>query len=157
VLVSEQADVVSQALIAAASGVPGYTINTAGAGSVIFTRKYSPTWAIVVAVIGVLFFLLGLLALLVKETETLTATVTPVKNGTRVVFSGIATRDIMARVISALESMPTLATDAPSDAVKQSDERTKVCPDCAETVKMAAMVCRFCAHGFGADSTPAIV
>jgi hypothetical protein len=30
---------------------------------------------------------------------------------------------------------------------------TKVCPDCAETVKAAALVCRFCGHRFQ-ESTP---
>lgn len=35
-----------------------------------YIRSYIPTWAIVLAILGALFFLLGLLFLLVRETET---------------------------------------------------------------------------------------
>ena len=30
----------------------------------------------------------------------------------------------------------------------RADESTKTCPDCAETVKLAANVCRFCGYRF---------
>jgi hypothetical protein len=32
------------------------------------------------------------------------------------------------------------------------DEQTKVCPDCAESVKAAARVCRFCRYEFDKPS-----
>jgi hypothetical protein len=32
-----------------------------------------------------------------------------------------------------------------------ADVATKICPDCAETVRAAARICRFCQHDFEAD------
>jgi hypothetical protein len=32
--------------------------------------------------------------------------------------------------------------------IQPESEATKVCPDCAETIKAAAAVCRFCGHRF---------
>jgi hypothetical protein len=157
IFVSEQPEAVSQALIASASGVPGYTLNTAGTGSIVLTRKFTPTWAIVVAVLGILVFLVGLLALLVKETETLTVTLTPVEGGTRVAVSGVATHDMMTRIGAAFHTMPALAPEGQPNPLVNTVEGTKVCPACAETVKTAAKVCRFCSHEFEADPTPVIV
>jgi hypothetical protein len=42
-----------------------------------------------------------------------------------------------------VERMPPLPAPATTD--------TKVCPDCAETVKTAARICRFCSHNFELD------
>jgi hypothetical protein len=36
--------------------------------------------------------------------------------------------------------------------IGEPDEATKVCPECAETVKAAAKVCRFCGHRFDAQA-----
>src|SRR5207302_6764775 len=85
--VAETPEVVSQAVIASVSNVPGYTVTTAGAGSVVLTRRFLPTWAIVVAIIGLLLFLLGLLALLVRNTETVVVTLVEEPGGTRVTIS----------------------------------------------------------------------
>ena len=99
---------ISQALVAAVAGDPSYTVNVAGTGSIILTRKYIPTWAIVVAVVGLFLALLGLLALLYKETETLTITITPADGGSRVAISGLATPEMGARIRTALNAMPAL-------------------------------------------------
>jgi hypothetical protein len=40
-------------------------------------------------------------------------------------------------------------------AAMPAAERTKVCPRCAETVKAAAAVCRFCNHEFDVTTVPA--
>lgn len=41
------------------------------------------------------------------------------------------------------------------DARVLEDDATQVCPRCAETVKAAAKVCRFCGHEF--DPAPPLV
>lgn len=47
------------------------------------------------------------------------------------------------------QPQPHVAEDAEESREKQI-ESTKVCPRCAETVKAAAQVCRFCGHEFTA-------
>jgi hypothetical protein len=60
-------------------------------GLIVVTRQYRPTWAIVLAILGAIFFLLGLLFLLVKNTETLTIAVSPGRgDDCTVVISGEA-------------------------------------------------------------------
>lgn len=46
------------------------------------TERYTPTWAIVLAILGALFFLLGLLFLLVRETRISGAFQFTIVNGT---------------------------------------------------------------------------
>jgi hypothetical protein len=36
----------------------------------------------------------------------------------------------------------------------EAEEVTKTCPQCAETIKAAAKICRFCNHEFSAERTP---
>jgi hypothetical protein len=151
-LVPEPPHVVSQAVIAATAGATDYTVSAPGPGSIVLTRQYRPTWTIVVAIIGFLFFLLGLLALLVKNTEALTLTLTPEEGGTRVVLSGVATPEMVTRLSSALGGTVGLGRDRYALPNAEAQD-TKVCPSCAETVKAAATVCRFCKHSF--ESQPA--
>jgi hypothetical protein len=148
VLIAETPEAVSQALIASSSGVVGYSVNTAGTGSIVLTRKYTPTWAIVVGVIGLLIFLIGILALLYKNTETLTITLAPQEGGTRVVVSGLATPEMITRIGAALSAMPALDASVVAEPAPIEGEGTKVCPACAETIKSAATVCRFCGQKF---------
>ena len=76
----EPADVVHARLLAtlstATGSASGYQLS-ASPGLIVLIRRYRPTWAIVLAILGALFFLIGLLFLLVKNTETLTVSVTP--------------------------------------------------------------------------------
>jgi hypothetical protein len=64
VVLAEKPDVRMQGFVTATAGTSGYTMNTAGSNSLVLTRKYLPTWAIIVAIVGALVMLLGLLALL---------------------------------------------------------------------------------------------
>ncbi len=139
--------------MAAVAGDPSDTVNVAGTGSIILTRKYIPTWAIVVAVVGLFLALLGLLALLYKETETLTITITPADGGSRVAISGLATPEMGARIRTALNAMPALDERAGSADGAPSPDALKTCPQCAESVKAAAVVCRFCGFEFEPEGT----
>ena len=159
VTVAEPPDSVIQRFVTATAGTSGYTMNTAGSNSLILTRKYTPTWAVVAAVLGAILFLIGLLALLVKNTESLTITLASTGEGTRVNISGVATPEMIARLNGALAGVQALSGDqvgaAAAPPVSTSTGDTKTCPRCAETVKAAALFCRFCGHEFEAEEEPA--
>lgn len=76
------------------------TVTLSGINNIIVTRRYTPTWAVVVGVFGLLFFLLGIFAFFIKETEVLTVVLSPEDEGrhTRVVISGVAGSAVAARV-----------------------------------------------------------
>lgn len=107
--VREAPEAVMQSYIAAGSGVGGYTMNAAG-NTLIFTRKYLPTWAIVVAVLGALLFLIGLLALVVRTTETLTLSFSSGSNGgTKVTISGLATPEMAANLSAVSQGLSVIS------------------------------------------------
>lgn len=111
VTVADKPDVVMQQFVGATAGASGFTVNQAG-NTLILTRKHTPTWAIVLAVLGALLFLVGLLFLLVKETETLTISLAELpEGGTRVSISGQATPDLVGRlnaVVTSLAAVPPM-------------------------------------------------
>jgi len=74
-------ETVIQQVTNAAAVCEGYSFQPTAANSVVLTRKYWPVWVIVVAAVGALFCLIGLLALLYKETETMTVTATDSPTG----------------------------------------------------------------------------
>jgi hypothetical protein len=87
----EPAATVLNRVIQAASGVPGYSVTSTSPTSVIITRKFTPTWAVVVGVLGLLLFLIGVLFFFVKTTETLSVTLSEAGGKTTVALSGNST------------------------------------------------------------------
>ena len=65
-----------------------YQVTQNGPGTVLLVRTYRPTWATVVGVMGLLLLGLGVLALLVKKTETCTVLVVDGPTGAVVTTSG---------------------------------------------------------------------
>ena len=119
-------DQASQAIIASTTGSKGYVVTTAGTGSITMTRRYLPDWAIACTIVGVFFFLIGLLFLLCRQTETLTVTLAPDQRGTRIVVMGTGSRQMVNRLNDVLEQMPTLgsAGAAPQGATQMTSGET---------------------------------
>jgi hypothetical protein len=131
VVVNGDPEATMQDLTAAVSGAQGYTANMGGKGSLVLTRRYTPTWAIVLAIIGLLVFLLGMLFLLVKKTETVSVSLRPVVGGTEVRVSGVASPELQARLNAVFEAKqaPVVEGGAPAtlsaseEALPQLEER----------------------------------
>ena len=73
-----------------------------GPQSLTITRSYLPQWALVVAIIGALCALLGLLALLARSTEAVIIDTTPVAGGTQVVVRGVAAAPLASQIAMTL-------------------------------------------------------
>ena len=94
-------DQILQAFLTALDGSgAAVTLSGPGPNTIVVTRKYTPTWATIVGILGIFLFLIGIFAFLIKETEVLTITLTPEADGqrTKVVISGVAAEPIAARV-----------------------------------------------------------
>lgn len=98
VVVDSSPEEVIQRLLGSTAGTRDYTFNMAGPNSLVVTRKYIPQWAVIVAIIGVFLFLIGLLALLYKETEVLTVTAAEGPEGTKITMNGMATAELVSRL-----------------------------------------------------------
>ena len=72
-------------------------------GSIVVIRRYTPGWAIVAAILGLVFFLLGLLFLLVKKTQSLTISISSRGEGScTVMVAGEAQESVISSVQAAL-------------------------------------------------------
>jgi hypothetical protein len=91
-------DAVVEAVLAGLAGASDTTVTMAGPSTVVVTRKYTPTWAVVVGIVGILLFLIGILAFFVKTTDTLTITISAAGKGSRVQVTGVTSPEIVARL-----------------------------------------------------------
>lgn len=55
---------------AGAAGLKGVRVECPSPGNLLLVTRRTPTWAVILALVGLLLMLLGLLFLLVKTTET---------------------------------------------------------------------------------------
>jgi hypothetical protein len=59
-------------ITATAERIKLYRVTSPAADTLVLTRRVTPTWALVLALLGLLVLLLGLLFLLVRETQVIT-------------------------------------------------------------------------------------
>jgi len=80
---------------AAAGTQKTYRVAAPSPSTVMLTWRRTPTWAVVLALIGIFVFLLGLLFLLVKETDTITVNCSDVEGGVRVSAVGAGSPEMV--------------------------------------------------------------
>lgn len=96
----------------------------------VVSRRYIPEWAIILAVLGALIFLLGLLFLLVKKEETLTVSVSPREQGGSTVVIGGEASDFLIGKVQPLLVPPTRTC---SNCQRPVPRSASVCPHCGVT------------------------
>jgi Uncharacterised protein family UPF0547 len=121
----EPPDRVLQSILTGTAGTRNYSVAQVGSNTIILTRRYIPQWAVVVGVLGILLFLIGLLAFLVRETETLTITVTPTPSGTEIRSSGVASPEMVARLNGILAALQQGTSD-PQSVLKRAEGAEKI-------------------------------
>lgn len=83
----------------------GTSVMMSGDSNLVVTRKFLPTWAIVVAVVGALLFLIGLLALLFRTTETCTISFMERDGKTVVTVAGTLSNEVYTSLNMALTGL----------------------------------------------------
>jgi hypothetical protein len=124
ILAAQDPHAVADAIVSFAAGEPRYKVIRADDGLVALRRRYRPDWAIVVAILGVglfsvtfwsvgnavPFWLPGLSALIYRKTETLSISVTPDNEATRVNVTGVASQEMLLRLSIATSSLTAVDT-----------------------------------------------
>jgi hypothetical protein len=95
-----------------------YKVTADTGTSVTFTRRYTPTWAIVLAIIGLLVFLLGLLFLLVKSEDVLIFSFAAEGAHTKITVTGSGPSRVS---VVLAERMPKLAASAAAGWYQQGE------------------------------------
>ncbi|MGH2595792.1 MAG: hypothetical protein ACRDH7_07490 [Actinomycetota bacterium] len=80
------------------SGFPEHSVTLTG-NTIRIEHRYTPGWAILMGIVGLIFFLLGVLFFFVHTTDVLTVTATETPTGgTRISVAGNASRPIRHRL-----------------------------------------------------------
>jgi hypothetical protein len=115
IVVEEPVEVVHQRLLTELTPIVSqwkFSLVAQDQRSLTYTRKVVPTWAMVLAIIGLLVFLLGLLFLLVKETQTVLISLSPDGGGgTDIVVTGVQTAAIPLNIQELLTPVPAPSED----------------------------------------------
>lgn len=84
-----------------------------------------PSWAGVLGALGIFLFLIGLLAFLIRTTETLTIAVSPDGTGSRVSVNGLAAAELSTRIYDLLQGSAPLVV-ASTHGAQRSRLKTRV-------------------------------
>ena len=98
------------------TGASEYTVAQVAPGTLLLTRRFWPMWVIVLAVLGTLLCVIGVLLLLYRETETLEVTVTPTPTGSSVSVRGFASNEMAARLQVIIANLASAAPVAGGEA-----------------------------------------
>ena len=110
------------------AGEKGIRIERPAPDTLVIHHRYVPGWAIILGILGLLFFLLGLLFFLVKTTETVTVLGRDVDGGARFTATGSSSLQVDAALRLRLLSPPA----------------TRWCPSCGASMGRSASVCPSC-------------
>jgi hypothetical protein len=104
IMVNGKIEDVFQKVLVGFNGISGFQVNAFSPNSITITRKFRPTWVWVVAVIGIFFFLIGLLALFYTETETISIHFVGENKRTRINIGGVGTPEVVTRLNNSVAS-----------------------------------------------------
>ena len=90
-------------VVASISGMKNTTLSTIGDDSIVVTRRFIPSWAIVVAVISAFLFWPGMLVLFAKDNESLNVQLVKNTHGSTILVSGVASKEISDKISLAIQ------------------------------------------------------
>lgn len=111
-VVSVSPEKVIEKVVLWGSGFANTNIQTSGS-TVTFTysRKFIPGWAVALGIVGLLFFLIGVVFFFVRKTEieVFTVTALPIPGGSQVTMGGIGQPWLIQRMQNLMATSPPMA------------------------------------------------